>query len=160
MDEKISILKPYVMSLSFSSIIFLSYMIVDSGFKNLHNLNFKANYLWGFLLFLLVIYYLLRNKCLWNPNKKIKNYLLIMSLVFSVLNVLGTKVAYTNTLFSRSFGDIAIFALCIAGYFISFYGISSILIYIFSSGFLLQSADSVGQFCGAKRTRCGASGLI
>ena len=24
----------------------------------------------------------------------------------------------------------------------------------------LQSADSNGRFCGAKRTRCGASGLI
>jgi hypothetical protein len=24
----------------------------------------------------------------------------------------------------------------------------------------VQSADSVGRFCGAKRTRCGASGLI
>ena len=28
------------------------------------------------------------------------------------------------------------------------------------SGENLQSADSNGQFCGAKRTRCGASGLI
>ena len=26
--------------------------------------------------------------------------------------------------------------------------------------FNLQSADSSGQFCGAKRMRCGASGLI
>ena len=25
---------------------------------------------------------------------------------------------------------------------------------------VMQSADSVGRFCGAKRTRCGASGLI
>ena len=25
---------------------------------------------------------------------------------------------------------------------------------------IVQSADSVGRFCGAKRTRCGASGLI
>ena len=138
MDDKTSELKLYIMSFVFSAVILLSYKIVGSGFKNLVDISFKVNHLGGFLLLLLAVFYLLKKKYLWNVKKSTKSYLFFVSVFFSVLNVLGAKMAYTNVLFSGSTGDMTILTFCLAGYFISFYGIASILLYSFNSGFLFM----------------------
>ena len=98
MGDETARFKPYAMSLAFTSIIFISNRIVSSGFRNLSDISFKFKHLAFVLVLFLVIYYLLKKKELWNVNKKTKISLLFVSLLFSVLNVLGTQMAYTNRL--------------------------------------------------------------
>ena len=136
MGDETARFKPYAMSLAFTSMIFFSNRIVSSGFKNFSEISFKFKHL-AFVLFLfLVIYYLLKKKELWNVNKTIKRALLFVSLLFSVLNVLGTQMAYTNRIFFGVSGEMATLVFCAVGYFCSFYGVASVLLYSFKSNLL------------------------
>lgn len=145
MDTFISKFKLLILSWVFSSVIFLSNIIVRSGFKNLTDISFKDKYLGTFFILLLAVYYLLTKKDLWFINKTAKITLPLVSFIFSLLNVLGTKMAYTNTLFPNSFVQLASLVLCMAGYFIAFYIISSIILYSFKSGVL---------FCNRQQNTC------
>ena len=136
MGDKTSKMKLYVTSLFFAFVIFFSNRIVSSGFKNLSDISFKFKHL-AFVLFLfLLVYYLLKKKDLWNGNKTTKRYLLFISLLFSVLNVFGTQMTYTNRLYFGISGEMATLVFCAAGYFCSFYGVASVLFYCFISNLL------------------------
>lgn len=136
MNNFISKAKLCVMSFVFTSVIFLSNIIVRSGFKNLSDISFKVKYLGTFSILLIAIYYLLTKRDLWNINKTVKTTLLFVSFIFSILNVFGIKMAYTDTLFHKSLVEAINLSLCMAGYYIAFYIVASIILYCFKSGFL------------------------
>lgn len=141
MGDETARFKPYAMSLAFTSIIFISNRIVSSGFRNLSDISFKFKHLAFVLVLFSVIYYLLKKKELWNVNKKTKISLLFVSLLFSVLNVLGTQMAYTNRLFFGVSGEMATLVFCASGYFCSFYGVASVLLYGFNSNLLFVKSS-------------------